>query len=37
MERRFAGQVALAAGAPGQIPAALLVDGGFAADAGLRA
>jgi hypothetical protein len=37
MERRFEGQAALATGAPGQIPAMSLADGGFAADAELRA
>jgi hypothetical protein len=37
MERRFEGQAALATGAPGRIPATLLVSGGFAPDAGLRA
>jgi hypothetical protein len=37
MERRFEGQAVLATGAPGQIPATLLADGGFAADAELRA
>ena len=29
MELRFEGQAALAIGAPGQIPATLLVNGGF--------
>ena len=33
MERRFEGQGALATGAPGQIPARSLADGGFAPDA----
>jgi hypothetical protein len=37
MERQFEGQAALATGAPGQIRATLLADGGSAADAGLRA
>ena len=37
MERRFEVQAALATGAPGQIPATSLADGGSAADAELRA
>jgi hypothetical protein len=37
MERRFEGQAALATGAPGQIPATVPADGGFAPDAEPRA
>ena len=37
MERRFEGQAALAAGAPGQIPATVAGGRRFAADAELRA
>jgi|HubBroStandDraft_6_1064221.scaffolds.fasta_scaffold5979029_2 hypothetical protein len=37
MERRFEVQAALAAGAPGQIPATSPADGRSAADAELRA
>jgi hypothetical protein len=37
MEHRFGSQAALATGAPGRIPATVLADGGFAADAELRA
>jgi hypothetical protein len=37
MERRFGSQAALATRAPGRIPATVLADGGFAADAELRA
>jgi hypothetical protein len=37
MERRFEGRAVLATGAPGQIPATSLADGGLAPDAELRA